>query len=134
MEASSSSEFSRIDDPSVAVPLPGGINGGKDRQVPVIGDQEVDYFKTILDIDDPFLAYRKECTICLESLQNSAFPQENPTCECQHDIEVCIECLRYHISSTMAQRGWDRIECPTCFQRLEYLDVKASAASCTFEK
>ena len=134
MEASSSSTFARFDDPAVPLPLLGEINGCKDGRADFIKDREVDFLSSILDIDDPFSNCWKECTICLVSQRGSAFPQETPTPECQHGIEVCTECLKFYISSAMAQKGWDRIDCPTCVQHLEYSDVKASAARDTFDK
>ena len=134
MEASSSSTFSHIDDPSVSLPLLGAINGDNDRRADFIKDHEADFFSSILDIDDPFSAWWMECTICLDRRQRFNFPHETPTQECQHRVEVCIECLRYYISSTMAQNGWEKIDCPTCAQHLESSDVKAFAAASTFEK
>ena len=133
MDASSSSTVSHIDNPSVPFPRLGGINGGRDRRAGFREDHEADFLSSILDIDDPFDCY-KECTICTGGQPHIEFPQDTPTQMCQHEIEVCTECLGIYISITMARKGWDKVDCPSCPQRLEHSDMKASADAATFER
>lgn len=115
-----------------SIPLPSLEHGPS----AVPGTEEIDNSFNIPDIDDPFLFVlnRTLCQICDRRQPGAQFPQRVPTSNCEHESEVCLHCLQTHISTSMAQKKWDQIECPTCSERLGFFDMKAFAAAATFEK
>lgn len=68
-----------------------------------------------------------ECSICLQGLSIKRFPKHPITSSCNHSADVCVECLRQSIASQFATNVWDQIDCPTCEQRLGYMDMKIHA-------
>ena len=75
-----------------------------------------------------------DCTVCLERLEPIAFPKRNITGACNHNPDVCLTCLSASIATQFKNRVWDHIDCPSCGQRLEFIDVNEFADSQTFEK
>lgn len=74
-----------------------------------------------------------ECSICLQDLPAKRFPKRI-TGACDHDSNVCFECLRASITTQFASNVWNQIECPTCQERLQYMDMKLFADSKVFER
>ena len=73
-----------------------------------------------------------ECTVCLERLEPIAFPKRKITNACDHEPDVCLQCLSNSIATQFSNKLWDQIDCPGCGQRLNYGDVKAFASSVIF--
>lgn len=74
------------------------------------------------------------CIVCLETLEITAFPKRKTTAACSHKPDVCLQCLSNSIATQFADKMWDQIDCPSCGQRLEFIDVKAFASSVVFER
>ena len=74
-----------------------------------------------------------ECSICLQDLPANRFPKRI-TGTCDHDSNVCFECLCSSITTQFASKVWNQIECPTCWERLQYMDMKMFADSEVFER
>ena len=64
-----------------------------------------------------------ECAVCMETKNSSEFPADKITKECQHDVDVCDECLTESISSQFNGNIWNEIDCPSCGSRLAPEDV-----------
>ena len=75
-----------------------------------------------------------DCTVCLESLEASAFSERNITAACNHEPNVCLACLAKSITAQFTSKIWDHIDCPACGQRLDFMDVKAFADPVVFER
>jgi hypothetical protein len=69
----------------------------------------------------------KECVVCTEHRSLRRFPNQNPTKNCTHDIDVCRRCLRKWLESEFSAKMWDEIKCPICSKRLESDDMKKFA-------
>ena len=74
------------------------------------------------------------CNVCLESLEPTAFPKRQTTTACDHNPDVCLQCLSHSITAQFENKMWDQIDCPSCGQRLGFLDVKAFAEPAVFER
>lgn len=75
-----------------------------------------------------------DCIVCLEALEITAFPKRKTTAACSHKPDVCLQCLSNSIATQFTDKMWDQIDCPSCGQRLEFIDVKAFANSAVFER
>jgi hypothetical protein len=63
----------------------------------------------------------KECTVCLDTLSKSLFP-ESLHAE-QHDSDVCSSCYDEHIEAELDNKGPHLIGCPQCSQTLTEPEV-----------
>ena len=59
-------------------------------------DENVHEEGVIVSIDVPYAPYRPDqtCSFCWESKPGDSFPQTSITSECQHEIDICLECLQ----------------------------------------
>ena len=73
-----------------------------------------------------------DCTVCFERLEASAFPKRNITAACNHEPNVCLTCLSGSIAAQFKYKIWDQIDCPSCGQRLDFMDIKAFADPVVF--
>lgn len=65
-----------------------------------------------------------ECAVCFETKPRSKFPKGNKITEsCEHDMDVCSECLTQSIDIQFNGNIWNRIDCPSCGARLAAEDV-----------
>ena len=76
----------------------------------------------------------KDCVVCYETLNARTVPQRKTTSACNHEPDVCRSCLATSISTQFNSKVWDQISCPSCSQRLGFLDVKAFADSDVFTR
>ena len=102
----------------------------------------------------------KQCTICAESLSDIDFDSvekwmkmcgrfsgewmwkillfpERLRMACDHDMDVCCNCLKIHLETSLAGYGrsqCDKLACPSdgCGRRLEYAEVREYADPETF--
>ena len=77
-------------------------------------------------------ALLRDCVVCFESLGPQNTPKRRITSACNHEPDICRNCLATSISTQFNSRIWDQIDCPTCGQRLEFQDVKIFADSVIF--
>ncbi|PVF96660.1 hypothetical protein CPB86DRAFT_708674 [Serendipita vermifera] len=82
---------------------------------------------------------QEECIVCRG--EQSYFPQNAPTTNCEHSSEVCHDCLRRTIEAAVQNRNFggengQGIKCPTisCTQWMEHSDVKQWADSAVFQR
>ena len=79
-----------------------------------------------------YVSQAAECSVCFEHLGPANKPRRNITGTCNHEPDVCNNCLRESIASQFANKIWDQIDCPTCNARLAYKDIKLFADSSVF--
>ena len=76
----------------------------------------------------------RDCVVCFETLTVENTPERKVTTSCDHEPDVCTTCLSTSISTQFTGKVWDRIDCPTCGERLGYQDVQEFASSEVFER
>lgn len=76
----------------------------------------------------------KECIICTDTRPLHHFPNQTPTAQCTHDIDVCRRCLRRWIESSFSTKMWNEIACPICASQMQYDDVRAFAPKDVFRR
>ena len=69
-----------------------------------------------------------ECTVCLETKTKDQFRAGKITAECEHDLDVCKDCLVESIDFQFDANIWDHIDCPSCGTRLAAEDVNKFAS------
>ena len=74
------------------------------------------------------------CVVCLEELEATAFPNHEITGACNHEPNVCLECLSISIATQFTNKVWDHIDCPSCGERLDFMDIKDFADPAVFER
>lgn len=79
-------------------------------------------------------AFNAICTVCFEDLNLQNSVDRNITASCSHKSNVCKACLSKSISAQFTSRIWNKIDCPTCGERLDSQDVKDFAEPEIFEK
>ena len=75
-----------------------------------------------------------ECVVCDEALINSNTPNRRITLSCQHEPDVCLDCLARSITVQFESKVWDNIDCPSCGDRLAFEDVQAFGTAETFSR
>lgn len=75
-----------------------------------------------------------QCNVCYETLDANNTPQQRITSTCQHEPDVCSQCLTTSINTQFSDNVWDQIQCPTCRERLGYHDMQIFAEKQTFER
>ena len=78
--------------------------------------------------------HSKQCVVCDETLDEDNRPNSPVSPKCQHDIEVCRECLMQSITAQSSIKTWDQIQCPSCNVPLDYYDMQAHADKDTFDR
>jgi hypothetical protein len=76
----------------------------------------------------------KECIICTDIRSQHRFPARPPTAQCTHDTDVCRRCLRTWIQSEFSTKIWNEINCPVCFARMQYDDIRKFAPKEVFRR
>ena len=82
----------------------------------------------------PKVGHAAECSSGLHPLNDENVPKRSVTAGCEHELNVCIDCLKKHIAIKMTELSPDQIECPTCTQRLDFVAIRDFADQATFEK
>ena len=75
-----------------------------------------------------------QCTVCYEVLDSGSIPERRITSTCQHDPDICKDCLATSITSQFSDKIWDQVSCPSCHERLNYHDMQAFAEKSIFER
>ena len=77
----------------------------------------------------------KPCEVCSRDLNSTSFPKEI-TRDCNHEPQICLDCLSEWITSQSKTRIWYHVDCPapTCSARLDYGNVRAFATEITFQR
>jgi DNA-directed RNA polymerase subunit RPC12/RpoP len=65
-----------------------------------------------------------ECSVCMESLLSSQFPQERLTSSCDHEMTVCSTCVTQSIDQQIIDQPYEHISCPECSNRLQFEAIK----------
>lgn len=71
-----------------------------------------------------------DCISCSEPLTNLEAPNLRITQSCNHDRDICLDCLSQHIDIQYRDNIWDQIRCPSegCREILNADDVNKYAA------
>lgn len=77
---------------------------------------------------------RPECTVCLETPGQDKFSERRITASCDHNTDICSDCIARHIEIQLRDKTWNQITCPTCSAVLKFEDVRQLADSETFER
>lgn len=75
-----------------------------------------------------------QCVVCYQQLKPTNRIQRKITSGCDHEPDVCKECLIVSIKIQFRDKMWDQIECPSCPQRLSHHDMQLFADKDTFNK
>lgn len=75
-----------------------------------------------------------ECIVCLETLGQDEFPGAGITTSCDHEADICLQCIARSINIQLREKMWNELACPTCSAVLEFEAVKQFADSETFER
>lgn len=60
-----------------------------------------------------------ECLVCTEAKALNHFPLFTLSTECQHEMHVCLDCVRLSIEADLKNKHWQEISCPSCDSRLD---------------
>lgn len=74
-----------------------------------------------------------KCAICMEQKRDDEMANQ-VTKLCTHKPRVCIKCLEHWIPSCLQMNGWERVNCPTCAEPMEFGDIKTHAKKDIFER
>lgn len=72
------------------------------------------------------------CVVCGDNKRPSDIPTRI-TAACEHANEMCKNCVEQWIASSL-EGTWDRMRCPQCPRRLQFIDVAALADRATFAR
>jgi hypothetical protein len=75
----------------------------------------------------------RSCIVCSDSKSVTNFPIST-TVRCTHPPQTCLECLQSWIASSMESKGWDKVTCPECDEKLDYENMKTLAAPDMFAR
>ena len=64
-----------------------------------------------------------DCCVCFTALESSTRCNDKVTASCNHETNICRNCLRQSIKSQFESKIWDQINCPSCNQRLTPDDI-----------
>lgn len=76
----------------------------------------------------------KTCLTCVEDLTPRKFPKKGLAKECNHEPNVCKDCLTRSIDIQIPDVAWDQVQCPECSVILPFEVVKNYASPETFER
>jgi hypothetical protein len=76
----------------------------------------------------------RDCIICTDTRSLHHFPNQKPTAQCTHNIDVCRRCLRKWIESSFVTKMWNEITCPVCSEQMQYDDVRTFASKEVFRR
>ncbi|OTA91078.1 hypothetical protein M434DRAFT_355391 [Hypoxylon sp. CO27-5] len=77
----------------------------------------------------------EECIVCSDEKRVSEMPNKRRiTAACEHNSNMCKECVGTWIASSLDTVTWDRLKCPECPQLLKYENVRAFATREIFER
>ncbi|KAK3955844.1 hypothetical protein QBC32DRAFT_229243, partial [Pseudoneurospora amorphoporcata] len=60
-----------------------------------------------------------ECLVCTETKDLLYFPSSKLAADCQHEMHVCVQCVRLSIAADLKNKHWQDISCPACNSRLD---------------
>jgi hypothetical protein len=101
-------------------------------------DGNVNEKRVIVSSDVASAPYQPDqtCSACWEWKQGDSFPQRINTSECQHELDLCVECLQEALQAHIAQPGlWDatKLLCPSCSAGMSY-EVRSWSKPESFQK
>lgn len=80
-------------------------------------------------------AAESQCSVCAEDRRLDEYPTELVTSACMHSMsDVCKQCMRTYIASSLSSRGTTAICCPVCREMMSYFDVWRNAAPEDFNR
>jgi hypothetical protein len=74
----------------------------------------------------------EECTVCLELVATSAFPNTKHASGREHSSDVCLGCWDQHIVSEMRSKNFEVISCLHCSDRLVEEEVRRLTKESTY--
>jgi hypothetical protein len=74
----------------------------------------------------------KECTVCLDTLSKSLFPESLHAD--QHSSDVCSKCFDEHVESELDDKSYEHIGCPQCTQTLTEPEIRKLGSVETYKK
>jgi hypothetical protein len=88
-------------------------------------DVNVNEEGVIISSDLPSAPYQPDqtCSACWELKQAHSFPQRRITSECQHELDLCLECLQEALQGHIDRpdlRDATKLLCPTCSAEMSY--------------
>jgi hypothetical protein len=86
-----------------------------------------------VSLSAPALNWR-ECIICTESKETTAFPNSTLTATCEHAQTACFQCIQTSIKAEVNNKSWREVACPECSSLLTYESVQRYADVETREK
>ncbi|KAI1440877.1 hypothetical protein F5Y02DRAFT_324638 [Annulohypoxylon stygium] len=88
-----------------------------------------------VNAEAPLVPLTDTCIVCSDDKRVSEMPnRRRVTLSCEHDSNMCKECVGAWIASSMDTVTWDRLKCPECSQLLKYENVRAFASRDVFER
>lgn len=60
----------------------------------------------------------KECTVCLEVVAKTSFPDTKHSADHEHSSDVCLSCWNQHIESEIRSKSFEGISCLQCPYKL----------------
>jgi hypothetical protein len=73
------------------------------------------------------------CQVCLDDLPVDDFPDPITVC-CEHELNVCLSCLRQHIEVHIREDPVFTLACPTCLENITREDVQLWAEKDFFDE
>jgi hypothetical protein len=87
----------------------------------------VDGAESIANIESWLLPKTKTCSVCSDDKSIADLPLQI-TEACSHDVNICKDCTRQWIHSSMESNTWDKLKCPECPSFMKFHDVKRNAS------
>ncbi|KAI0140018.1 hypothetical protein F4776DRAFT_571588 [Hypoxylon sp. NC0597] len=88
-----------------------------------------------IDAEAWLVPLTEECIVCSDEKRVSEMPNKRRiTAACEHNSNMCKECVGTWIASSLDTVTWDRLKCPECPQLLKYENVRAFATRQIFER
>lgn len=88
----------------------------------------------VLDVDAWVPVRTVDCIVCLETLPRSDFLHSNATEKCNHENNVCYECMRKTVSVHIADGAPGKLQCPSCPSELSFDNVRVFATEEEFAR
>lgn len=78
----------------------------------------------------------RECANCLDDAAPSDFPFEPTTDTCEHNLDICKQCITTWINTSLDNGNWKNISCLSvdCGGTLQYADVKRNCLPMDMER
>jgi DNA-directed RNA polymerase subunit RPC12/RpoP len=75
---------------------------------------------------------RAECVICADNLPVTKFYAQRTTEDCNHDPQICLDCIRDFIHIGLETKIWTDLRCPECSSNFTHADIQRLAYPADF--